>query len=101
MIKSGSIVVCLPVNIAEKWKEKVIWMPVMDKKTPHMVREVYPDILDSENLVVVFEEGTIGYNDNGAELCFPMSHVREVEEISEEELLQEILEMFIVEPAEV
>ena len=77
-MRVGSIVVCLPVTISDCWKGKISWLPVMDENTPYMIREIHPSAEDINIIVVVFEEGIIGYNDNGIELAFPADYVREI-----------------------
>lgn len=92
-MKPGTIVVCLPISPKGEPGTWVEWAPVMDEKTPYMVRNT--DYCEgTKRNMVRFEEGIIGYNPySGVELGFPISHVREIlppGEISEE--IKEVLE---------
>lgn len=92
-MKPGTIVVCLKVTPQGEPGTWVEWLPIMDEKTPYMIREV--DVCKgTQQDIVRFEEGVLGYNpNNGGELGFPITHVREIlppGEISEE--IKEVLE---------
>lgn len=91
-MKPGTIVVCLKTDVQESLLHLIKWIPVMDEKTPYMVRTIGVCPVYKEEFVT-FEEGTIGIQHNGEELGFPISRVREIlppGEISEE--IKEVLE---------
>lgn len=88
-MKAGSIVVCLPVSIHDCWTGRIKWLPVMDQETPYLLREVNPT--SNGGMGVLFEEGTIGYNGEGNELCFPADYVREI--LPSDNIMESIMEM--------
>ena len=58
-MRPGTIVVCLPCPTGNPY---VKWEPVMDEKTPYMIREFIPKEQTYDNQDgVYFEEGVIGH----------------------------------------
>jgi len=85
-MKVGSIVVCLYVDASEDKDKDIKWLPVMDEKTPYMIRSIKNNCA-SGSIGVLFEEGVIGLLPSGSELQFPIEKVREIlppENISEQ-----------------
>lgn len=83
-MKPGAIVVCLPCPIHVSVIPFIKWLPEMNEETPYMLRDIMET--GSGNIGVVFEEGVIGYTNNG-EVLFPIEYVREIlpaAEIAEE-----------------
>jgi len=85
----GSIVVVLPFEVDEEYKSDVKWLPVMDEKTPYMIRTMERVI--TGNIGVSFEEGVIGVNNYGNEYLVHIKYVREV--LPPEDISLEIEEM--------
>ena len=95
-MKPGTIVVVIPHDINPSMTRLgwIKWYPVMDEKTPYMIRSINTDPL-FKTPVYYFEEGIIGYNPNNRlELGLNIECLRELlppEDISEqiEEIISE------------
>lgn len=89
-MKVGSIVVCLPFPIRLEQIPRIKWLPITDKKTPYMVRNL------GEHLGtkwITFEEGVIGIGKFGQEIALDSQYVKEIlppEHISKE--IEEIID---------
>jgi hypothetical protein len=92
-MKIGSIVVVLPMKEGHV-RPEVKWLPVMDEKTPYMIRDI-GFCFASMSRYAVFEEGVIGHNFlTGTELGVPLSQLREIlppGEVKLEEILEEVM----------
>lgn len=92
-MKPGSIVVVRPMPSHASLKDEVKWLPVMDEKTPYMIRDIKFCIMTVIHYAL-FEEGVIGHNFAGEELGIPLSQLREIlppGEVKLEEILEEVM----------
>ena len=98
-MKVGSIVVVLFHDVDKDIKHRVKWYPVMDEKTPYVIRGI--DTCPVTKFTICrFEEGVIGHNLSNKEYGVASFCVREIMppgEISEE--IKEILSEPISEDA--
>lgn len=94
-MKPGTIVVCLPLIVSKDHIPYIKWLPVMDEKTPYMIREITTISHVSQTPIAYLEEGVIGIHPyNKREFGFPLDYLRELlppDSISEE--IQEVLEL--------
>ena len=93
-MKARSIVVVLPMGAGNYVRPEVKWLPVMDEKTPYMIRNIRFCLVTMTHYAV-FEEGIIGYNFlTEDELGIPLSQLREIlppGEVKLEEILEEAM----------
>lgn len=90
----GSLVVVKP--IYRNRDNAIKWLPVDDESTIYVIRGIHQGIsrdgIGTITTGVHFEEGVIGYNDNGTEICLVIDLVREVQapgEISAQQIVEE------------
>jgi len=93
-MKPGSLVVIIKQPEAPG-RPSVKWLPVGDGETIYTVRSIEEDD-DEPEPGVLFEEGVIGYSEDGSEYGVFISFVKEIqppEEVSISALMEEVNEM--------
>lgn len=88
MIQPGTTVVVLPYSPPPR-HIKVKWLPKGDKTTKYIIRDVQQT---GKGHFVVFEDGIMGFNEDGRELALAIELVREVEpELDIAQLMEETM----------
>lgn len=74
-MKIGSIVAVKPA--VPQIGVQILWLPVMDERTPYMIRDFGKCPVSNLDLAYL-EEGILGYNSIGQELGFPLQFLIEL-----------------------